>query len=66
MPQAVVRDSLLYPDDTCIVFQRKSEIEIEKQPIRDFPSLCDWFLDDKLSIHFGQDNTKSILFGTKH
>ena len=23
------------------------------------------FLDNKLSIHFGEDKTKSILFGTK-
>ena len=30
LPQAVVSDSLLYADDTCIVFQHKSEIEIEK------------------------------------
>ena len=54
LPQAVVSDYLLYDDDTCIVFQRKSEIEIEKQLIRDFSSLCDWFVDSKLSIHFGQ------------
>ena len=66
IPQAVVSDSLLYADDTCIVFQHKSEIEIEKQLIRDFLSLCDWFVDNKLSIHFGEDKTKSILFGTKH
>ena len=57
LPQAVVSDSLLYADDTRIVFQHKSEIEIEKQLIRDFSSVC---------IHFGQDKTKSILFGTKH
>ena len=63
--QAIVSDSLLYADDTCIAFQHKSEIEIEKQLIRDFSSLCDWFVDNKLSIHFGQDKTKSILFGTK-
>ena len=43
-PQAVVSDSLLYADDTCTVFQHKSEIEIEKQLIRDFLSLCDWLL----------------------
>ena len=48
-----------------VVFQHKREIEIEKQVIRDFSSLCDWFLYNKLSIHFGQDKTKSILFGTK-
>ena len=65
LPQAVVSDLLLYAD-TCIVFQHKSEIEIEKQLIRDFSSMCDWFVDNKLSIHFGQDKTKSILCGTKH
>ena len=26
---------------------------------------CDWFIDNKISIHFGEDKTKSILFGTK-
>ena len=40
LPQAVVSDSLLYADDACIVFQHKSDIEIEKQIIRDFSSLC--------------------------
>ena len=28
--------------------------------------LCDCFVDNKLSIHFGEDKTKSILFGKKH
>ena len=28
--------------------------------------MCDWFLDNKLSIHLGQDKIKSILFGTEH
>ena len=53
--------SLLYADDTCIVFQHKSKIDIEKQLIKDFSSVCDWFVENKLSIHFGQDKTKSIL-----
>ena len=39
---------------------------MKKQLPRDFSSLCDWFVDNKLSIHFGQGKTKSILFGTKH
>ena len=65
LPQAVVSNSLLYADDNCIVFQHKSEIEIEKQLIRDCSSLCDLFVDNKLSIPFQQDKTKSILFGTK-
>ena len=39
LPQAVVSDLLLYVDDNCIVFQHKSETEIEKQLIKDFSSL---------------------------
>ena len=66
LPHAIVIDSLLYANDTFIVFQHKSEIEIEKQLIRDFSSVCDLFVDNKLSIHLGQDKTKSKLFGTKH
>ena len=31
----------------------------------DFSNLCKWFLDNKLSIHFGEDKTKSILCGTE-
>ena len=48
LSQTVVSNSLLYTDDTCIVFWHKSEIEIEKQLIRDFSSVCDWFVDNKL------------------
>ena len=66
LPQAVVSDSLLYANDTCIVFQHKSVIEIEKQLIRDFSRLCDRFADKKLNINFGKDKSKSILFGAKH
>ena len=29
---------------------------------REFSSLCQWFIDNKLSIYFGEDKTKSILF----
>ena len=41
-------------------------MKLKKQLTRDFSSLCDWFVDNKLSIHFGQDKEKSKLFGTKH
>ena len=65
LSRAVVNNSLLYADDS-IVFYHKCKTEIEKQLIRDFSSVCDWFVDNKLSIHFGQDKRKPILFGTKH
>ena len=62
----VASDTLLYANDTCIDFLYKNVSEIEKQPVRDFSSLCDCFVDNKLSVHFGQEKEKSILFGTKH
>ena len=65
LPEAVVSDPVLYADDSCLVFQHKSIIKIGKQLIRGFSSLCDWFGDNKLSIYFGQDKAKSILFDTK-
>ena len=27
--------------------------------------MCDWFVENKLSIHFGKDKTKTIVFGSK-
>ena len=65
-PQAVASSLLLYTDDTCLVFQYEIVIETVKQLIRGFSSLRDWFVDRKLSIHFREDNTKAILFSTKH
>ena len=65
MKQAVSSDLLLYADDSCLVFQHKHVTEIETHLNNDFSNLCEWFLDNKLSIHFGEDKTKSILFGTK-
>ena len=32
----------------------------------DFNTLCDWFLDNKLTIHFGEDKTKTILFSPRN
>ena len=32
---------------------------------KDLKNICNWFVDDKLSIHIGKDNTKSILFAVK-
>ena len=29
---------------------------------KEFVNLCDWFVHNKLSIHFGEDKTKCILF----
>ena len=50
---------------TRLVFTDKNFENIENQLNKNFNALCDWFVDNKLSIHFGEDKTKSILFGTK-
>ena len=65
MPMAVKCDLFLYADDTCLVFQSKNVKDIEKQLNEDFANICDWFVDIKLGIHFGEDKTKSILFASK-
>ena len=65
MPQAVNSELLLYADDTCLIYMGKNIQKIEEQLNSDFTSLCEWFIDNKLSVHFGEEKTKSILFGTK-
>ena len=63
--QAVKCHLFLYSDDSCLVSQHKDINEIEKQLHVDFSNICDWFVDNKLSIYFGEDKTKSILFASK-
>ena len=66
MPQAVDSELLLYADDICLVFQHRNIKTIEEHLNRDFSTLVDWFVDNRLSVHFGEDKTKSILFSPKH
>ena len=65
MPQAVNSNLLLYAHDSCLMFQHEEVEEIEKVLNNDFENICDWFVDNKLSIHFGEDKTKSILFASQ-
>ena len=44
-----------------LVSQHKDINEIEKQLNKDFESICDRFVDNKVSIHFGDDKTNSIF-----
>ena len=59
MSQAVECELLLNADDTCLIFQHKDITEIES-------TLNKNLVDNKLSINFGEDRAKSILFGSKH
>ena len=62
MVQAVNCHLLLYADDTGLIFQHKDINIIEHQLNRNFSNVCDSFVDNKLSIHFDENKTKSILF----
>ena len=64
--QASESTLLLYADDSCILYQSNNTKEIETQLNHDFNNLCNWFIDNKLSIHLGEDKTKCILFGPKY
>ena len=66
MTGAVGCEMLLYADDTCLVFQAKDLGTISDRLNTEFNKLCDWFLDNKLSIHFGEDKTTSILLTGKN
>ena len=55
----------LYADDVSLTFQYKHVHTIEHQLNKDFANLCEWFVDNKLSIHLGEEKAICILFGSK-
>ena len=65
MPHAIHSDLFLYVNDSSLTFQHKNVHTIEHQLKKDFANLCEWFVNNKLSIHLGEEKTKGILFGSK-
>ena len=65
MPQAVDCDLFLYADDTCLLFQHKDLERVKEVLTKNFSNICDWFVDKKLSIQYGEDKTNNIIFSTK-
>ena len=63
MPQAIHSDLFLYADNPG--FKHKDVHTIEHQLNKDFANLCEWFVDNKLSIHLGEDKAKCILSRSK-
>ena len=63
--QVIHSNLFLYADDSGLTFQHKDVHTIEHQLNKDFANLCEWFVDNKLSIHLGEEKTKCILFGSK-
>ena len=65
MSNSVDYDLFLYADDSCLVFTGPDAKTTEANLNRYFNYLCDWFVENKLSIHFGEEKTKSIIFGSR-
>ena len=65
MKQAVDCDLVLYADDSCLVYQHDDVSKIQQNLNKNFSNIYDWFVDNKLSIHFGKNKTKCILCGIK-
>ena len=60
MAMAVKCNLFLYADNTCLLFQSKNVKDIEMQLNEGFANICDWFVDNKLSIHFLNVRSKSF------
>ena len=61
MLQAVTSNILLYADDLCLVLQDK-DLDIISKYLNEYStSLCDFFIDSKLSINVVEDNIKWIF-----
>ena len=62
LPQSLSSiSSYLHADDNCIFYQHEDVKKIENILNKEFSSLFQWFIDNKLSINFGENKTKSIL-----
>ena len=56
IPQALSGShTYLYVDDTSIFYQHKYVVEIKNNLNKKFANVCEWFVDNKLLIHFGAD-----------
>ena len=57
--QAASSDVLLYADDTCLIYRDRDTKAIEDQLNENFYtgfySPCEWFINNKLSVHFGEE-----------
>ena len=54
--------SYLYADDTYIFYQDKGVHKIEDVVHKESSKLCEWFVDNRLSIHFGKEKKNAFSF----
>ena len=55
MSRAVESNLYLHAINFRLLFQNKEVTEIKQQLTKDFSNICGWFVDNKLSKHFGED-----------
>lgn len=48
--------------NTSVVCHDKGVKEVKATLNMEFTSLCNWFVENKLSVHFGEDKAKCIIF----
>ena len=65
MKQVLNCDLILYAGESCLGCQHNDVSKIEQNLNKNFSDICNWFVNNKQSIHFGEDKTKCILFGTE-
>ena len=65
MPQAIKCKLLLHADDTCLIFQHSDVNEIEIQLNKNFSLICNCFVNNKLSIHFGEVKLSQFFLAVK-
>ena len=65
MSKAVKCHLFLSLDDSCPFCQHNDINEIWKHLNLFFSNICNWLVGNKLSMHFGEDKRKSILFVSK-
>ena len=58
-------DFLFYGDEFCHIIHYKKFDKTDIQLNEYFSNLCDWFTYNEVSIHFGEDGNKYMLFGSK-
>ena len=62
MSQAVVCDIYPCADNSCLVHMGKDINDIVAKLNKTFNCLCDWFVENKLSIHFGENPNEINYF----
>ena len=63
LPQLLSEDgSYLRADNICTFYQHEVVKKTENVLNKEFSSLCQWFMDKKLSIQSGEDKPKFIFF----